>query len=300
VPALTSKDLLTQLEIIDQIKDAERRMKRGKKVRPNMQSMMITNTKKKEPSLPNIVPGSSAGSYGSSTSSSKRLFFRKNKKGTRQTRQASFSTIRCKVAKLALPTLVRCILLLRETSLDLEGIFRVSGSSDVVKSLCADIENPNVFDGVLNQHNITGAFKMYLREQPNAIIPSRFYTPLMDAFRLTEPTEKLSKFSEIIQQIPARRYQILRVLMSFLYEVSTHSDENLMTTLNLGIIFSQATLQSDGFMNPLLVKEEGSLVSYMIENVATLLDPPLLTTEDYHDLLKVDASMRRASSAGRD
>jgi RhoGAP domain len=45
--SLSSQDLLTQLEIIDQIKDAEKRMKRGKKVRPNMQSMMITSTKKK-------------------------------------------------------------------------------------------------------------------------------------------------------------------------------------------------------------------------------------------------------------
>jgi hypothetical protein len=50
-------------------------------------------------------------------------------------------------------------------------------------------------------------------------------------------------------------------------------------------------------LNPLLVKEEGSLVSFLIENAATLFDPPLLTTSHYEDVLKVDATLRRAADA---
>jgi hypothetical protein len=60
-------------------------------------------------------------------------FVEQKKAASRPSRGPTFQTTPLKVSKLALPTLVRCILLMRERYLDLEGIFRVSGSSDVVR-----------------------------------------------------------------------------------------------------------------------------------------------------------------------
>lgn len=77
----------------------------------------------------------------------------------------------------------------KHLGLDVEGIFRKSGSTAVVNQLQAQFEenhNPFIinFPSTISTHSLAGLFKRYLQHLPEPVIPRKFQPLFLDIFGL--------------------------------------------------------------------------------------------------------------------
>eukprot|EP01123_Difflugia_compressa_P011285 TRINITY_DN4459_c0_g1_i1.p1 TRINITY_DN4459_c0_g1~~TRINITY_DN4459_c0_g1_i1.p1 ORF type:complete len:462 (+),score=30.44 TRINITY_DN4459_c0_g1_i1:181-1386(+) len=146
---------------------------------------------------------------------------------------------------LLIPIFVqRSIDVLRQTSLELDGIFRESGSQASIADLKMDIdkgENIDFINRVESMHDVTGLLKLYFRELPVPLLT--FY--LHDKFLslADSASENITNIKELVDSLPQENYILLRELTIFLHEISTHSSVNRMTADNLGIVFGPNLLR---------------------------------------------------------
>lgn len=71
--------------------------------------------------------------------------------------------------------------------MDVEGIFRKSGSTAIVNQLQAQFEatqNPFLvkFPDTISTHSLAGLFKRYLQQLPEPVIPRQFQPIFLDIF----------------------------------------------------------------------------------------------------------------------
>lgn len=52
-------------------------------------------------------------------------------------------------------------------------------------------------------------------------------------------TNKHQALCSLLQELPKDHYNVLRTLMLHLHRVASHSDVNLMTSQNLGVVFGR-------------------------------------------------------------
>jgi RalA-binding protein 1 len=139
------------------------------------------------------------------------------------------------------PTIVsRCIELLDSKQAVLEeGLFRLSGSNNAIKSLKERFDTEHDVDLIAADaevHCVTGLLKRYFREIPEPIVP-----PVSVEERRSAESPDLSVqiacLRKIIGRLPKVNYDTLRVLCGFLVRVLNHCELNKMTIRNLGIIF---------------------------------------------------------------
>jgi len=152
---------------------------------------------------------------------------------------------------LAIPKFVQdAINVLRETSLDLDGIFRESGNQLDIAEMRSVIDSGEVVDmkATDSMHNITGLLKLYFRELPEPLLSFLLHDQFMQIAQcIDETSEKkhLKELSVLISQLPIENQTLLKELTLFLYEVSEHSKVNRMTADNLGIVFGPNLLRSN-------------------------------------------------------
>ncbi|KAG6381584.1 hypothetical protein JVT61DRAFT_178 [Boletus reticuloceps] len=185
------------------------------------------------------------------------------------------------IAEIArLPAVVfRCIQYLEAKKADQEeGIYRLSGSSAVIKGLkdrfnTGMLEIPSWHHGALtirkeedldllasdeywDPHAIAGLLKSFLRELPASILTrdlhmrflsvmgsclslsSRIRVKLTPLADFVEPQERIRELSHLIALLPIANYSLLRALTAHLILIVQNSAVNKMTMRNVGIVFS--------------------------------------------------------------
>jgi len=131
-------------------------------------------------------------------------------------------------------------------AMDEEGLFRLSGSVEVIKALRKDIDQGKEVDFqkfVKAPHNVTGLVKLFLREFPVPLLTFDSYDDFLDVVSMRDQNEKMNKLSSIIGSLPSSNKEILKVLLPFLGRVSQHSKQNMMTSQNLAIVFGPSFLR---------------------------------------------------------
>lgn len=183
------------------------------------------------------------------------------------------------VAEIArLPAVVfRCIQYLEAKKADQEeGIYRLSGSSAVIKGLkdrfnAGTLNLPSrhrdalmiskegdvdllASDEYWDPHAIAGLLKGFLRELPASILtrdlhmrflsvmgsyfPCRIRVSLTPRADFVEPQERIRELSHLIASLPIANYSLLRALTAHLILIVQNSAVNKMTMRNVGIVFS--------------------------------------------------------------
>ncbi|ELU43450.1 signal transducer [Rhizoctonia solani AG-1 IA] len=163
-----------------------------------------------------------------------------------------------------LPAIVfRCIEYLEAKRADQEeGIYRLSGSSAVIKSLKDKFNaegDVNLLESeeYWDPHAVAGLLKSYLRELPSSILTrdlhlnflaviGMYYTlgghapvlTLAIVSDLADPQERVSELASLISQLPLANYSLLRALTAHLILIVQNSNVNKMTMRNVGIVFS--------------------------------------------------------------
>eukprot|EP01132_Coremiostelium_polycephalum_P000818 gene818-1024_t len=122
-------------------------------------------------------------------------------------------------------------------AIDTEGIFRLSGNMDTVRTIVKSFAHePNLNFEI---HNISNALKHYLRLLDPPLIPYEFFLPLLEA-RKNEDAETIRG---IIWKIPPDNRSILTQLAGLLVKISENCEVNRMNSKNLSIVFGPTILK---------------------------------------------------------
>ncbi|WVQ69491.1 uncharacterized protein L199_007710 [Kwoniella botswanensis] len=150
------------------------------------------------------------------------------------------------VASVAnLPAIVfRCVEWLEAKKAEQEeGIYRLSGSSAVIKGLKdrfdaeGDVNLLSV-DEFWDPHAIAGLLKTFLRELPTSLLTRELHARFLAVMDLIDSSARVVELSRLVSELPPPNYALLRALTAHLILIVRNATLNKMTLRNIGIVFS--------------------------------------------------------------
>jgi len=165
--------------------------------------------------------------------------------------------LRCEYEKRIIPAIVsRCIDEVESRGMDVEGVYRKSGGSGQVKGVQAGFEkdsNYDISDPDLDIHAVTSALKQYFRKLPTPLITYDVYELLLEAGQIVGDKEKQAMgLRSAVNELPENHRNCLEFLVQHLARVMDMQEKNLMTGLNLAVVFAPT------IMRPLSIEREMS------------------------------------------
>ncbi|CEP14094.1 hypothetical protein [Parasitella parasitica] len=173
---------------------------------------------------------------------------------------------------LSIPGILgRCFHEIEEKGLDIEGIFRKSGSAAAVNQLQAQFEeNHNPFliklPSTLSTHSLAALFKRYLQQLPEPVIPRSFQPLFIDIFDEQKCTQETLKrrLKEICKTLPHEHLHLLQFLLEVAHSIQQHQDKNQMSIESLAIIFAPTCVRIDAVSQLLPDPKQNRSASYSL------------------------------------
>ena len=124
-----------------------------------------------------------------------------------------------------------------------EGLFRLSGSNIVIKSLRERFNTEGDIDLVDDEehydvHAVASLFKSYLRELPFPILTRDLHIEFLKVLELDNVEDKIVAYNHLVHKLPPVNFALLRALSEYLLEVTENANKNKMSVRNMGIVFS--------------------------------------------------------------
>jgi prefoldin subunit 5 len=177
---------------------------------------------------------------------------------------------RCEYEKSVIPGIVsRCIVEVESRGMDMEGIYRKSGGAGQVKIVQQGFEKDNnydISDPDLDIHSVTSALKQYFRKLPTPLITFDVYDSLLEAGQLKDKEKQALALRVAVAELPEHHRDCLEYLVQHLARVMAQESENLMTPLNLAVVFAPT------IMRPLSIEREMSDMQAQRMAVQALLE----------------------------
>ncbi|KAM4623937.1 rho GTPase-activating protein 17a isoform 4-T4 [Polymixia lowei] len=170
--------------------------------------------------------------------------------------------------EIALP-MEACVMMLLETGMKEEGLFRIAAGASKLKKLKAalDCSTSQLEEFYSDPHAVAGALKSYLRELPEPLMTYQLYDEWIQASSVSDPDKRLQALWVVCDQLPKNNKNNLRYLVKFLAKLAQDSDVNKMTPSNIAIVLGP---------NLLWAKTEGSLAEMAAAtsvHVVTIIEP---------------------------
>ncbi|NWZ73468.1 RHG17 protein, partial [Acrocephalus arundinaceus] len=145
-----------------------------------------------------------------------------------------------------------CVMMLLETGMREEGLFRIAAGASKLKKLKAalDCSTSQLDEFYSDPHAVAGALKSYLRELPEPLMTYSLYEEWTQAANIQDQDKKLQELWRICNRLPEHYRVNFRYLIKFLAKLAQNSDVNKMTPSNIAIVLGP---------NLLWAKNEGSL-----------------------------------------
>ncbi|RDL31521.1 uncharacterized protein BP5553_09730 [Venustampulla echinocandica] len=140
--------------------------------------------------------------------------------------------------------LYQCIQAVDLFGLELEGIYRISGTASHITKLRAmfdndaskvDFRNPENFMHDVN--SVAGLLKQFLRDLPDPLLTSEHYDGFIEAAKNDDEIVRRDSLHAIINSLPDPNYATLRALTLHLNRVQEASAANRMNVSNIAIVF---------------------------------------------------------------
>uniref|UniRef100_A0A8D2JTB0 Rho GTPase-activating protein 17 n=1 Tax=Sciurus vulgaris TaxID=55149 RepID=A0A8D2JTB0_SCIVU len=153
--------------------------------------------------------------------------------------------------EIALP-IEACVMLLLETGMKEEGLFRIGAGASKLKKLKAalDCSASHLDEFYSDPHAVAGALKSYLRELPEPLMTFNLYEEWTQVASVQDQDKKLQDLWRTCQKLPPQNFVNFRYLIKFLAKLAQTSDINKMTPSNIAIVLGP---------NLLWAKNEGTL-----------------------------------------
>ncbi|KAL8730931.1 MAG: hypothetical protein Q9166_003721 [cf. Caloplaca sp. 2 TL-2023] len=191
----------------------------------------------------------------------------------------------------------KCGVFLKEKATDVEGIFRLSGSSKRIKELQTVFDSPDRYGKGLDWtgytvHDAANILRRYLNNLPQPIVPLEFYEKFRDPLRShqsqavgTEHLEStaqdtgdfdhaaaIATYQKLITELPALSRQLLLYILDLLAVFASKSDLNRMNSGNLSAIFQPGLLSHPNHdMEPKEYRLSQDVLIFLIENQDSFL-----------------------------
>ena len=180
--------------------------------------------------------------------------------------------------------------LLIGTATEIEGIFRLSGSSKRIKDLQMIFNSPDRYGKGLDWtgftvHDAANILRRYLNQLPEPIIPLHSYERFRDPLRHYVPpparegeaheqegenaveAEIIKVYQQAITELPPLNRQLLLYILDLLAVFASKSDINRMTSANLAAIFQPGMLSHPSHdMKPDEYRLSQDVLVFLIEN----------------------------------
>ncbi|XP_023376399.1 rho GTPase-activating protein 17 [Pteropus vampyrus] len=153
--------------------------------------------------------------------------------------------------EIALP-IEACVMLLLETGMREEGLFRIGAGASKLKKLKAalDCSTSHLDEFYSDPHAVAGALKSYLRELPEPLMTFHLYEEWTQVASVQDQDKKLQDLWRTCQKLPLPNFVNFRYLIKFLAKLAQTSDANKMTPSNIAIVLGP---------NLLWARNEGTL-----------------------------------------
>ncbi|XP_076856420.1 rho GTPase-activating protein 17a isoform X2 [Brachyhypopomus gauderio] len=153
--------------------------------------------------------------------------------------------------EIALP-MEACVMMLLETGMKEEGLFRIAAGASKLKKLKAalDCSTSQLEEFYSDPHAVAGALKSYLRELPEPLMTYELYDEWIQASNVPDPDKRLQALWVTCDQLPKNNKANFRYLVKFLAKLAQESEVNKMSPSNIAIVLGP---------NLLWAKTEGSL-----------------------------------------
>ncbi|KAI9050470.1 hypothetical protein LZ554_005633 [Drepanopeziza brunnea f. sp. 'monogermtubi'] len=145
----------------------------------------------------------------------------------------------------AVPMVVyQCIQAVDLFGLEVEGIYRLSGTSSHVSRIKAlfdndaskvDFRDPANF--VHDVNSVAGLLKQFFRDLPDPLLTAEHYAGFIEAAKNEDDIVRRDSLHAIINSLPDPNYATLRALTLHLNRVQQNSPVNRMNASNLAIVF---------------------------------------------------------------
>uniref|UniRef100_A0A4W3IKR6 Rho GTPase activating protein 42b n=1 Tax=Callorhinchus milii TaxID=7868 RepID=A0A4W3IKR6_CALMI len=176
----------------------------------------------------------------------------------------------------------KCIDAVEARGINAMGLYRMSGVNSKVQKLMNTIFAPKAapdmdLDTELwDMKTITSGLKNYLRYVQFFTVP--IYRPYFVMLKLKSDDQnyRVRAVHALVYKLPEKNREMLDLLLKHLVKVSTHSQKNLMTVSNLGVIFGPTLMRSQeetvaAMMN---IKFQNIVVEILIENYEKIFNTP--------------------------
>ncbi|XP_037134968.1 rho GTPase-activating protein 17a isoform X1 [Syngnathus acus] len=170
--------------------------------------------------------------------------------------------------EIALP-IEACVMMLLETGMKEEGLFRIAAGASKLKKLKAalDCSTSQLEEFYSDPHAVAGALKSYLRELPEPLLTHQLYDEWTQACSLSDSDKRLQALWLVCDKLPKNNKTNLRYLVKFLAKLAQESEVNKMTPSNIAIVLGP---------NLLWAKTEGSLAEMAAAtsvHVVSIIEP---------------------------
>ncbi|BGP12173.1 hypothetical protein JCM10213_004739 [Rhodosporidiobolus nylandii] len=191
---------------------------------------------------------------------------------------------------LELPAIVfRCVEYLEAKNAEHEeGIFRLSGSANVIRVL-KDRFNAEGDVNLLasteyyDPHAIAGLLKQYLRELPVHLLTRELHGEFLRVIDLRNRRDRVNALGKLVARLPIEEYTLFRFFFAHLCLIAQNAETSKMGLRNLGIVFSPTLAIPAPLFSLLLAefdlvfaveKDTGAAQPIMVEDdPADALDP---------------------------
>lgn len=162
-------------------------------------------------------------------------------------------------------------LVLISAGMDVEGIYRKSGGNSQVQQVKDWFENPSkdfdLSDPDLDIHAVTSGLKQYFRRLPVPLITYDVYDKLLDTTSIADKDSRIDAMQLALEDLPRVHYDTLEYLMQHLARVVLQEKENLMTPMNIAVVFAPTIMRPESLNRELSdTKMKNEAVMWMVEN----------------------------------
>jgi len=178
--------------------------------------------------------------------------------------------------KTNIPGIVkRCIAEVEARGMDVEGIYRKSGGNSQVQQVKEGFERQpsdyDISDTDLDIHAITSGLKQYFRKLPTPLITYDVYDTLIELTKIPEgpnqKQERIDGLREALQELPKVHYEILEYLMAHLAKVVVLEKENLMTPMNVAVVFAPTIMRPESVARELSdTRAKNEVVMWLVQD----------------------------------
>ncbi|ETI20342.1 hypothetical protein G647_08376 [Cladophialophora carrionii CBS 160.54] len=179
---------------------------------------------------------------------------------------------RAEFEKTTIPAIVkRCVEEVESRGMDVEGIYRKSGGNSQVQQVKDWFENPtkdfDISDPDLDIHAVTSGLKQYFRRLPTPLITYEVYDKLLDTTAVEDKGSRVEAMQRALDDLPRVHYETLEYLIGHLARVVLQEKENLMTSMNIAVVFAPTIMRPESVNRELSdTKMKNEAVMWLVEN----------------------------------